>query len=174
MKLITLSEIIQFTLGKNPTRIREQTNELYTSEDFEKDLHGIHTIKEDLGCIINLINSTCSPISEQTKTKCITSNFLKCNFDTERIFSWYFCYQFNEGKNFEQQIEMYHQGTTLSVKKLNVKIIGELKMFLPEIEKQRLIGNLYRQSIIQNDIMVKQAENLREFTMALIRKMEED
>lgn len=174
MKSITLSEIVQFTLGKNPTRIREQTNELYTSEDFEKDLHGIHTVKEDLGCIINLINSKCSPISEQTKTKYITSNFLKCDFDTERIFPWYFCYQFNEGKNLEQQIAMYHQGTTLSVKKLNVKIMGELKMFLPEIEKQRLIGNLYKQSLIQNDLMIKQAENLRELTMALIRRMEED
>jgi len=68
---------------------------------------------------------------------------------------------------------MYHQGTTLSVKKLNIKTIGELKIFLPEIEKQKLIGNLYRQSIIQNDLMVRQAENIREFTMALIRKMEE-
>ena len=71
MKLIILSEMVQFTLGKNPTRMRGQTNELYTSEDFEKDLHCIHAVKEDLGCIINLINSKCSPISEQTKTKCI-------------------------------------------------------------------------------------------------------
>lgn len=69
---------------------------------------------------------------------------------------------------------MYHQGTTLSVKKLNIKTIGELKIFLPEVEKQKIIGNLYRQSIIQNDLMISQAENIREFTMALIRKMEEE
>lgn len=173
MEFRTLSEIVQFTLGKNPTRIKEQTEVFYTPEDFEKDLHCIHSVKEDLGCIINLIKSKCAPVSEQTETKCITSNFLKCEFDTEKIFPWYFCYQFNEGKEFEQQIEMYHQGTTLSVKKLNLKTIGELKIFLPEIEKQRSIGNLYRQSIIQNDLMVRQAENIREFTMALIRKMEE-
>ena len=36
---------------------------------------------------------------------------------------------------------MYHQGTTLSVKKLNIKTIGELKIILPDIEKQRTIGN---------------------------------
>mgnify|MGYP006990120949 CR=1 FL=1 len=42
------------------------------------------------------------------------------------------------------------------------------------IEKQRTIGNLYRQSIIQNDLMVKQAEDVRKFTMTLIRRMEED
>lgn len=174
MESIALKEIIQFTLGKNPTRIREQADELYTPEDFEKDLHCINSSKEGVGCIINLIKSKCSPISEQTEAKCITSNFLRCDFDTGKIYPWYFCYQFNEGKGFEQQIEMYHQGTTLSVKKLNIKTIGELKIFLPDIEKQKIIGNIYRQSIIQNDLMVKQAEDIREFTMILIRRMEED
>ena len=174
MESIYLNEIIQFTLGKNPTRIREQADELYTPEDFEKDLHCINSTKEGMGCIINLIKSKCSPISDQTETKCITSNFLRCDFDSEKIYSWYFCYQFNEGKGFEQQIEMYHQGTTLSVKKLNIKTIGELKISLPDIEKQRIIGNIYRQSIIQNDLMIKQAEEIRKFTMTLIRRMEED
>ena len=174
MESIPLHEIIQFTLGKNPTRIREQAGGLYTPEDFEKDLHCMHSAKEGMGCIINLIKSKCSPISEQTEAKCITSNFLRCDVDTGKLYPWYFCYQFNEGKGFEQQIEMYHQGTTLSVKKLNIKTIGELKIALPDIEKQRTIGNLYRQSMIQNDLMVKQAEDIRKFTMALIRRMEED
>ena len=174
MKFWTLNEIIQFTLGKNLTRIRGQTDELYTPEDFEEDLHSRNSIKEGRGCIINLIKSKCSPISEQTEAKCITSNFLRCDFDTEKIYPWYFCYQFNEGKSFGQQIEMYHQGTTLSVKKLNIKTIGELKIFLPDIEKQKTIGNIYRQSMIQNDLMLKQAEDIRKFTMTLIRRMEED
>lgn len=174
MKSISLNEIIQFTSGKNPTRIREQADKLYTPEDFEKDLHCINSTKVGMGCIINLIKSKCSPISEQTEEKCITSNFLRCDFDTGKLDSWYFCYQFNEGKSFEQQIEMYHQGTTLSVKKLNIKTIGELKIVLPDIEKQRTIGNIYRQSIVQNDLMVQQAEDIRKFTMILIRRMEED
>ena len=37
MESIPLNEIIQFTLGKNPTRIRAQADILYTPEDFEKD-----------------------------------------------------------------------------------------------------------------------------------------
>ena len=174
METSTLNEIVQFTLGKNPTRIRVQIDGLYTPEDFEKDLHSINTFKENIGCIINLIKSKCSPISVETERKCITSNFLRCDFDTGKIYPWYFCYQFNEGKDVEQQIEMYHQGTTLSVKKLNIKTIGELKIFLPDIKKQMLIGNIYRQSIIQNDLMIRQAEDIKEFTMALIRRMEEN
>ncbi len=35
-------------------------------------------------------------------------------------------------------------------------------------------GNIYRQSIMQNDLMVKQAEDIKEFTMAFIRRMEEN
>ncbi len=174
MESIPLHEIIQFTLGKNPTRIRELAGGLYTPEDFENDLHCINPSKEDMGCIINLIRSKCSPISKQTAAKCITSNFLRCDFDTGKLNSWYLCYQFNEGKGVEQQIERYHQGTTLSVKKLNIKTIGELKIPLPDMEKQKTIGNLYRQSIIQNDLMVKQAEDIKKFTMTLIRRMEED
>ena len=48
-----------------------------------------------------------------------------------------------------------------------------VKIFLPDIEKQRTIGNIYRQSIIQNDLMIKQAEDIRKFTITLIHRMEE-
>ena len=48
METSTLNEIVQFTLGKNPTRIRVQIDGLYTPEDFEKDLHSINTFKENM------------------------------------------------------------------------------------------------------------------------------
>lgn len=60
------------------------------------------------------------------------------------------------------------------VKKLNVKIIGELKIRLPDIDKQRKIGELYRQSLIQNRLMIKQAEDIKNLTLTIIRKIEED
>ena len=69
---------------------------------------------------------------------------------------------------------MFHQGTTLSVKKLNVKTVGELKIKLPDIEKQRKIGELYRQSLIQNRLMKKQAEAIRDLLLLTIRKIEEE
>lgn len=174
MKQIILDEIVDFSLGKNPTRIKDLEEDLYTPEDFEKDLHCNNDIQEEQGCIISLIKSKASPVSLQTDKKCITSNFLKCDFDKNVLDPWYFCYQFNEGKEFDQQITMYHQGTFLSVKKLTVKIISELKMNLPDIEKQREIGLLYRQSIIQYDLLSKQAENIKRFTLSMIRKIEED
>lgn len=169
-----LCDVIDFTLGKNPTRIKEQELCLYSPEDFESDLYCISEHDNSSECIINLIKSKAAPISLDNKSKCITSNFLKCEFDRQILDKWYFCYQFNEGKDFEQQIAMFHQGTTLSVKKLNVKIIGELKIRLPDINKQRKIGELYRQSLVHNRLMLKQMEEFKNLTRAVIRKIEED
>lgn len=173
MRRVLLSEIIHFSLGKNATRIKEHADLFYTPEDFEKDLHGVNPTDDNAVCIINLIRSTCSPLSIQNESKLFTSNFLRCDFDTKVLNPWYFSYMFNEGKSFAQQIQMYHQGSTLSVKKLNVKSIGDLTISLPELEKQKQIGDLYKQSIIQNDLLHKKADLMQQFTVGIIRELEE-
>ena len=165
MKLEQLSDIVSFTIGKNPTRIKEPELILYSLEDFENDLYGITKPSN---------KSKVAPVSVDNKDKCITSNFLKCEFNEQILDKWYFCYQFNEGKDFKQQIAMVHQGTTLSVKKLNMKIVGELKIRLPDIETQHKIGEIYRQSLVQNRRMIKQAEDIKKLTLTIIRKLEED
>ena len=174
MEVKCLDELIVFTSGKNLTRMKEQKINVYTQEDFEKDLHCINEPDGKACCIINLIKSKTAPISKATTDKLITSNFLCCQFDEQILDQWYFCYQFNEGKEVQQQIAMYHQGTTLSVKKLTVRTIGELKIPLPDIKRQQTIGEMYRQLLIQNDLMIKQAEDMRKCTLAVIRKIEED
>lgn len=174
MEVKSLGDVISFSLGKNTTRIKEQELNIYSPENFESDLYCISEHDNRSECIINLIKSKVAPVSLDNENKLITSNFLKCELNGRILDKWYFCYQFNEGKDFEQQIAMFHQGTTLSVKKLNVKTIGELKIRLPDIEKQRKIGELYRQSLIQNRLMIKQAEDVKNFTLSIIRKIEED
>jgi len=174
MELVRLDEIIEFSLGKNVTRIKEQDTEIFTPEDFERDLSSGDNECNTYGCIINLIKSKAAPISVHTESKVITQNFLKCLLDESKILPWYFCYQFNEGKELEQQIAMFHQGTTLSVKKLNVKTISDLKINLPDLEKQKLIGNAYRKSILQYQLYLKQAEDIKKYTLEMIRKIEED
>ena len=174
MELVRLDEIIEFSLGKNVTRIKEQDTEIFTPEDFERDLSSGDNECNTYGCIINLIKSKAAPISVHTESKVITQNFLKCLLDESKILPWYFCYQFNESKELEQQIAMFHQGTTLSVKKLNVKTISDLKINLPDLKKQRLIGNAYRKSILQYQLYLKQAEDIKKYTLEMIRKIEED
>lgn len=168
-----LDDIMEFTAGKNITRLKEQEENIYKPEDFENDLHGV-TDEEPSGCIINLIRSTAAPLLNKTSEKCLTSNFLLCKFNIEVLDPWYFCYLFNESKDVEQQISMLHQGTTLSVKKLTKKSIGELNITLLDMQKQKLIGRLYRESIRQRDLMLKQVDNISNLTKTMIQKIEED
>ena len=174
MNQVRLDEIIQFSLGKNITRIKDSAAEIYTQEDFECDLKSSDEDDERYGCIINLIKSKAAPVSGETKDKILTQNFMKCILDETKILPWYFCYKFNEGKKLEQQISMYHQGTTLSVKKLNVKIIGDLIINLPDIEKQRLLGEIYRKSIIQYELSIKNADAIKKYTLEMLERIEED
>ena len=174
MKFQKLEEIIQFALGKNVSRLKDSENKIYTPEDFEKDLHSENQSKEAADCVISMIKSKAAPISIETADLCVTSNFLKCSFDPAILDPWYFCYQFNRGREIEEQIARYHQGNTLNVKKLTIQIIGSLKIPLLEIEQQRKIGSLYRQAIIQQDLLMQQAENVMNATVAMIRKYEED
>lgn len=174
MKQICLNEIVTFTAGKNSSRMNIPANEIYSQEDFVNDLHCMENINKKADCIINLIRTKASILSDETKKKCITSNFILCSFDTNMLDPWFFCYQINEGRDVEQQIAMFHQGNTLSVKKLNIKSIGDLRIQLAPIEKQKLVGRIYKQSIIQSDLMNRQIENIRELTMETIRKISED
>lgn len=173
MKYRELKDLMQFTIGKNRTRIKGFSADIFTPDDFERSLHNTGVDGEITGCIINLIKSKAAPLSNELE-KCITSNFLKCVFDTDILDPWFFCYQFNESKMMEQQISMLHQGTTSSVKKLNIKSVGELSIFLPDIERQRLIGALYKESISQRDLMLRQVENMSKMIFEVISKIEED
>ncbi|SES05941.1 restriction endonuclease subunit S [Lachnobacterium bovis] len=174
MEEVSLIEVMEFSLGKNVTRLKEQNEDIYTPEDFECDLTNRIITGETYGCIINLIKSKAAPITVNTEKKVITQNFLKCKLDETKILPWYFCYKFNESKDLEQQIAMYHQGTTLSVRKLNVKTIGDLKIKLPDLEKQKLIGEGYRKSILQHELYLKRANDIRKYTLEMLRKIEED
>lgn len=174
MYMKTLNEIMRFSLGKNTTRINVQESNLYSPENFENDLYCVNACYEKSECIINLIKSKVAPLSKENADKCLTSNFLKCEFAPDVLDKWYFCFQFNEGKALEQQIAMFHQGTTLSVKKLNVKTIGELKIKLPDIEKQKIIGEMYRISLVQKRLRLKQAEDMNQLALTIIRKIMED
>ncbi|WP_026835285.1 hypothetical protein [Eubacterium xylanophilum] len=174
MRKTRLDKLIQFTLGKNPTRITVDNQDIYSPEDFESDLHCRNTEFEENSCVINLMKSKASPLSSVNTSKCLTSNFLKCEFDGKVIDPWYLCFKFNEDKGIEQQISKYHQGSTLSVKKLNVKIIGELEIDLVDFEKQRVIGEIYKETIMQHDRMLIQADNQKKLFMAMITKIEED
>lgn len=173
MEQILLKHIFKFSSGKNITRMSDRAACVYTSEDFERDLHNNNNYAGSK-CIVNLIKSQAAPMSRESIGKEVTSNFLVCEFDPDILNPWYFCYEFNEGTDVEQQILKYHQGNTLSVKKLNIKIIGDLKIKLPDLTKQKIIGEMYRRAIEIYDLMLHQADNYRKLSREIIKKMEDN
>ena len=42
------------------------------------------------------------------------------------------------------------------------------------MQRQRLIGSLYKKAIIQKDLMLQQAENMESMVFTVIKKIEED
>ena len=174
MDIVKLNDVMDFNLGKNITRIRDENSNIYTQEDFEKDLKMNDTEDTQHACILNLIKSKAAPVSQCSERKTLTQNFMKCSLDTSVILPWYFCYQFNEGKYLDQQISMFHQGTTLSVKKLNIKMVEDLMIPLPDLEKQKNIGEAYRRVIKQYELSIKQAVNTRRYALELLRLIGEE
>lgn len=169
-----LGDIAEFTSGKNPTRLKSDEILIYSKDDFEKDLICSNEIKDFSRCIIDLTSSMASPISVQSEKKYITSNYIKLEFDPNIMDVWYLCYSFNEGKDLAKQILKYNQGTTQFVQKLNAHIIKELELSIYDMNKQKMIGELYKKSLRQNYLLMKQAEQLKIYTKNIIRKIEVD
>ena len=174
MKQQKLEDIMQFAMGKNITQLKNAENIVYTPDDFENDLHSRNQSRTASECIISMIKLKAAPISIETEKMYITSNFLKCSFDRNVLDPWYFCYQFNQSKEIEEQIARCQQGTTLSVKKLTIQSVGKLDMSIPDIDQQHIIGAIYRNAIIQRDLMIQQAENMMDMTMTILKKYEEN
>ena len=62
----------------------------------------------------------------------------------------------------------------LSVKKLTVKNIRELKIPFLNIERQKVIGSIYKQMLMQKHLMVQQTKNIERLSIEIIKKIEED
>ncbi len=174
MQTIRLDSLLSFSVGDNPSRVKEAEPNFYAQDDFFNDLHGVNMPASKHECIINLIRTAAAPLSAVTADKKITSNYLRCDMPEDELDPWYFCYQFNEGRFIKQQISMFSQGTNISVRRLNLQMIREMMIHLPGIEKQRHLGQLYQYSVKQYDMMCKQAENMKAMTLAVMRKIEED
>ena len=169
-----LSDIVTFTAGKNITRLNNVPEDnIYTQSDFENDLQGLNQGCTQ-GCIINLMKSKAAPLSQITGSKCLITNFVLCNFDTDQLDPWYFCYLFNESKEIEKQLNRFQQGTVISVRKLTIKNIGELEIKIINFEKQKVIGKLYKEYVRKDYLMHLQIENISKLTRETIRKIEED
>lgn len=182
-KEIRLGEIVQFSLGKNLSRMDIDSDNVYSIEDFNNDLYGKTTensmsMNKNMAgtlsvgdCIVSLTKSQAVIVSEYSCGKYISTNFLKCSFDKKEISPWFLCYLINEDAEVSKQIKMNKQASNGFVTKLNSSTIAELVVSLPEIELQNQIGEMYRLILLQERLRIEQTSNWKILNMELLKKI---
>jgi len=187
--MIKLNELMSFTAGQNTARIQKSCKDdmLYTAEDLDSDLAGSggnSNIKSDVDkdyivksddCIICTTRSQAGITTKATAGKYLNINYVKCRFDRDVLDPWYFCYIFNESPFIRRQIAMFQQGTSVSILKLTIKIIGDLSVkALPDIKTQKTIGSLYRQALHTEYLMKQRTAQIKQFTLQMLRNVDEN
>ena len=70
---------------------------------------------------------------------------------------------------------MFQQGTSVSILKLTIKIIGDLSVkALPDIKTQKTIGSLYRQALHTEYLMKQRTAQIKQFTLQMLRNVDEN
>ena len=103
-KIIEFSELIKFVGGTNPTRIKGEVldEDIYTIDDFDKDSNGVkptHYKMRDIDAtkknvitvnegdvIFSLTRNKAGIVSAANTGKCLTSNFIRCEFDSKKLY----------------------------------------------------------------------------------------
>ena len=185
---VTFGDLITFSAGTNMTRLSADIpdDSIYTLEDFDRDLsslddenyskdkfvkNGKSVISSAGDVVISMTRSQAAIVSIRNDGKYLNSNFVKCEFDKNRLYPWYFCYLFNESTVISQQIKKMQQGTIGCINRLTINMIGSLVFELESIEQQRIIGEMYRNMLIRERLTLKQVEDMRKYTLELIKKI---
>ncbi|SFH76329.1 Type I restriction modification DNA specificity domain-containing protein [Pseudobutyrivibrio sp. OR37] len=175
MSVYKLRDVIQFSVGKNASRIKDKDADLYTQEDFDNDLRRRNN-QDTTKCIINLMKSKATMMTEMTSEKFVTSNFIECVIDEDKLYPWYFVYKFNEDKKFCQQFAAAEQGygAGASLKRLNVKLLQEMEIVIPNMKEQVVIGNMYKLALEKDRLMEEQMRQVHTYTMEIIRLIDSE
>lgn len=190
-EIIALGDLVTFSAGTNLTRLNDDVsnNNIYTLEDFDSDLcslskeyvadgtsatkeKGFISVAGDV--VISMTRSQAGIVSPENSGKYLNSNFVKCEFDRNKLYPWYFCYLLNESTTVSQQIKKLQQGTIGCINRLTISMIGSLLFELVELSRQRTVGDLYRNMLIQEHLTLKQMENMRRYTLEIIKKTDKN
>lgn len=181
-KIIKLGDIVSLSLGKNITRMDVEDSLIYSLDDFDTDLYGSDekTVQRNVtdekalctgDCIVSLTRSQAVIVSEHSNGKYISSNFVKCIFLSEDIDPWYFCYLINEDTDIAKQIKKMQQASNGFVSKLSIASISDLLVVLPSLDKQKNIGRLYKEVLIQESLRKKQLDNWKQLNMEMLKML---
>ncbi|OJG34080.1 type I restriction modification system protein HsdIA [Enterococcus devriesei] len=167
--------MVTIKLGLNLSRKSEEEKKyinIYTNNDLINDLDTIdyeegqdnrveennaiiHTVhRGDL--VYSFINSISGIVGKANGGKIINQNFAKIEIDENRIDKKYLCYLLNSDKEINREKDIAMQGSVL--KKLSPTAIRNFEVELPDIDRQKKIGNLYATWIRRKALIKKRNE----------------
>ncbi|KRN84684.1 hypothetical protein CKN99_04060 [Carnobacterium maltaromaticum] len=182
----TLGNIIHFESGLLISRIENEekgkeyfiyeNDQFYNNDSFLNERKSIRTSKSIQKIsvneiIINLYKGECTKVREEYSDYIINANFAKGSLLDEKIIDKnYFIYWFNESEESKKQLLQDIQGSVM--KKISISKLKELRITLPDIEAQTIIGNLYQAQMELNDLYEKNYKLKKIRTIEKIRMFE--
>ena len=124
------------------------------------------TYRSDI--VISFVGTKATVITESNQGKLLNQNFAKIIVDESLIDSYYFCYALNEANHIRKQKFMLMQGSNLP--KMTPAILKNLRVTLPNLEKQSLIGRAYF-NLCKRQYLLKQQSELEEQFFAIDSKI---
>lgn len=175
--VMKLDDILQVTAGPNASRIKNLYTEeqMYTVRNLEDDLaqtrcdsFGGATIQAELltdmnDLVVSMIRQEAAVVSKANIGKVLSSNFVKCAFDSECVDPWFICYWLNESDvvkkmKYDKSILKSYTATTLL----------DLPVMLPVIAKQHAIGNSYKNLKHMQYLFDRQKDEWASLTLEMI------
>lgn len=186
-----LDEIVSVRIGRNLSRMKEQ-NDLalssYSYEDLMCDLTGTlsegaqlilegsrnnddnYTIKAG-DVVFSFVSSIASIVSEVNSGKIINQNFAKLIIDGIEVDDRYLCYALNESTKMKKQMAVSMQGS--AIPKLTPSILKNLELELPNLEKQRVIGEGYFTLMKRQALVKKQTELEGQLYLEVLKRLDQ-
>ena len=179
-----LSDYVTFVSGVNPTRANKQIDDVivyYEQSDFNNDFNhldgyeieenpsdfGKQTLKEG-DIVISNIQQKAVMIGKSNAGKVISLNFTKVEFKKQTLDKNYFLYLFNSNKAIQRQKEREQQGDVLQ--KLSTKALGELKIPVIPLKKQKKIGEAYSKTLKLQGELIRYSTLLEQFSTQILEK----
>lgn len=179
-----LSDYVTFVSGVNPTRANKQIDDVivyYEQSDFNNDFNHLdgYEIEENLSdfgkqtlkegdIVISNNQQKAVMIGKSNAGKVISLNFTKVEFKKQTLDKNYFLYLFNSNKSIQRQKEREQQGNVLQ--KLSTKALGELKIPVIPLEKQKKIGEAYSKTLKLQGELIRYSTLLEQFSTQILEK----
>ena len=182
-----LENLVEFQVGSPQFRIKESvadaatTYKFYSQNDLEEDLTGVELATEEAkqiattdevttvtpgDLVFSLISGRATIVRKEHDGYLYTQNYVVIEPGTE-VDSKYLVYLLNEDREVAHQFWLGLQGSM--VMKYTVKQLRELKIKrLPNLDKQRVIGDIYFKQMRIQALRKRIAENETLLTLAVL------